>query len=360
MNQKLTIQDIAKLAGVSKATVSRVLNHKPTVDPAIRERVMKIVNERGFVPSITATVLRGGRTQLIGVLAPPLTWPFVPEIMLGVAEVTDRTSYEVVLYTMSPARNHSDVLDRILAMKLSTGLLAIMPGQLGSHLDHLYKQGVPIVTIEDQVAPTKTPWIGIDNVSSAYKATRHLLSLGHKRIGHILGPSDYLCTRERYTGYCQALHEAGLEPDPNLIWQGDFNPTGGRECARIIFSLPREEWPDAIFVANDHMAFGLMDVAEQYRVHIPDDVAILGFDDMPMAAFAKPGLTTIRQPHREMGEKACELLLSMIDPSNFSFAKPAEGAFSGTEEEGDGHIRILLPTKLIVRESCGAPQSVSH
>jgi len=359
MNQKLTIQDIAKLAGVSKATVSRVLNHKPTVDPAIRERVMKIVNERGFVPSITATVLRGGRTQLIGVLAPPLTSPYVPEIMLGVAEVTDRTSYEVVLYTISPARNHSDVLDRILAMKLSTGLLAIMPGQLGSHLDHLYKQGVPIVTIEDQVAPTKTPWIGIDNVSSAYEATHHLLSLGHRRVGHVLGPSEYLCTRERYQGYCQALREHGLEPDPKLVWQGDFTPGGGRECARAVFTLPRDEWPGAVFIANDQMAFGFMDVAEQNGVRIPADIAILGFDDMPMSAFAKPGLTTIRQPHHEMGEVACELLLSMIDPTNYPLTRNLE-TFSGTGEAGSNHLRVLLPTKLIVRESCGSLQSSSR
>jgi len=228
MKQKLTIQDIARLAGVSKATVSRVLNHKPTVDQEIRERVMKIVNEQGFVPSITATVLRGGRTQLIGVLAPPLTQPFVPEIMLGVAEVTDRTEYEVVLYTMHPSHKHSEVVDRILGMKLSTGLLAIMPGQLGSHLDRLSRQGVPIVTIEDQVAPTSTHWIGIDNVSSAYEATHYLLSLGHRRIGHILGPENYICSRERYIGYCRALREVGLEPDPNLVWQGDFDLSGGR------------------------------------------------------------------------------------------------------------------------------------
>lgn len=360
MSQKLTIQDIAKLAGVSKATVSRVLNHKPTVDPTIRERVMKIVNERGFVPSITATVLRGGRSQLIGVLAPPLIQPFVPEIMLGVAEVTDRTSYEVVLYTMNPARSHSEVLDRILAMKLSTGLLAIMPGQLGSHLDHLYKQGVPIVTIEDQVAPAKTtPWIGIDNVSSAYEATRHLLSLGHRRIGHVLGPSNYTCSRERYRGYCQALREAGLEPDPALVWQGDFAPPGGRACAEAIFSLPRSQWPDAIFVANDQMALGLLEVAGRYGVRIPDDVAVMGFDDMPMAAFAKPGLTTIRQPHHEMGELACELLLSMIDPANYPLKRDLK-TFSGTEEDDSKHIRVLLPTKLVVRESCGSVQSVSR
>ena len=360
MKQKLTIQDIAKLAGVSKATVSRVLNHKPTVDPEIRERVMKIVNERGFVPSITATVLRGGRTQLIGVLAPPLIQPYVPEIMLGVAEVTDRTSYEVVLYTMGPERNHSDVLDRILAMKLSTGLLAIMPGQLGSHLDHLYRQGVPIVTIEDQVPPINTPWIGIDNISSAYEATHYLLSLGHRRIGHILGPADYLCVRERYEGYCRALRDAGLEPDPRLVWQGDFAPIGGRACAHQIFSLPPEERPTAIFAANDQTAFGVIDVAEQYGVRIPDDLALIGFDDMPIAAFAKPGLTTIRQPHREMGELACELLLSIIDPKNYPLTRRIE-TFSGTGEGGSkGNLRILLPTKLIVRESCGAAQSVSR
>ncbi len=356
MKQKLTIQDIAKLAGVSKATVSRVLNHKPTVDPEIRERVMKIVNERGFVPSITATVLRGGRTQLIGVLAPPLIQPFVPEIMLGVAEVTDRTSYEVVLYTMNPQHKHSDVLDRILAMKLSTGLLAIMPGQLGGHLDYLSKQGVPIVTIEDQVAPISTPWIGIDNESSAYEATHYLLSLGHRRIGHILGPADYLCSRERYDGYCRALREAGLEPDPGLLWQGDFAPTGGRAYAHQIFSLPPNERPTAIFAANDQTAFGLIDVAGQYGVRIPDDLAVMGFDDMPIAAFAKPSLTTIRQPHREMGEIACELLLSLIDP-NYPFRRNVE-TFSGTGEGGSKSLRILLPTKLIVRESCGAAQSV--
>lgn len=357
MKQKLTIQDIAKLAGVSKATVSRVLNHKPTVAPEIRDHVMKIVNERGFVPSITATMLRGGRTQLIGVLAPPLIWPYVPEIMLGVAEVTDRTNYEVVLYTMRPTRNHSDVLDRILAMKLSTGLLAIMPGQLGSHLDHLYKQGVPIVTIEDQVAPNSTPWIGINNVSSACEATRYLLDLGHRRIGHILGPADYICVQERYDGYCQALREAGLEPNPALIWQGDFAETGGRACAHQIFALAPEERPTAIFAANDQMAFGVIDVAEHYHVRIPDDLALIGFDDMPIAAFAKPGLTTVRQPHREIGEMACELLLSMIDPQNYPLQHTFE-TFSGTGEGDSNNLRILLPTKLIVRESCGAASSV--
>lgn len=359
MQKKLTIQDIAKLAGVSPATVSRVLNQKATVDPEIREHVMRIVNEHGFVPSIAATVLRGGRTQLIGVLAPPLTAPFVPEIMLGVAEVTEYTGYEIVLYTMHPRRTHSEVLDRILAMKLSRGMLAIMPGQLGSHLDHLSQQGVPIVTIEDQVAPVNTPWIGIDNVSSAYEATRYLLDMGHRRIGHILGRRGYICTQERYEGYCRALREAGLEPDPNLVWQGDFTVPGGASCAHQIFSLPPALRPDALFTANDQTAFGVMDVAAQYGVRIPDDLTLMGFDDMPIAAFTKPGLTTVRQPHREMGELACKLLLSLIDPMRFTFTHNGE-TFSGPERGDSKSLRILLPTKLIVRGSCSIAQSVSR
>lgn len=381
MQKKLTIHDIAKLAGVSQATVSRVLNQKPTVDPGIREHVMKVVNEYGFVPSVAATILRGGRTQLIGVLAPPLTSPFVPEIMLGVAEVTDRTEYEVVLYMMSPTRKHSDVLDRILAMKLSTGLLAITPGTLGPHLDHLSKQGFPVVTIEDQVAPTNTPWIGIDNVKAAYEATSYLLSLGHRRIAHILGPAGYLCTRERFEGYSQALHEAGLEVDSTQVFQGDFTIPGGRSCAQDIFSRPAHEYPDAIFTANDQTAFGVMDVAPQYGVRIPDDLTLMGFDDMPMTAFTKPGLTTIRQPHREMGIRACELLLSLIDPQKHPFTLVRAGIKDGEPalvqdksqeemrgeetlseaENGDSkNLRILLPTKLIVRESCRTAQSISR
>jgi LacI family transcriptional regulator len=373
MQKKLTIQDIAKIAGVSQATVSRVLNQKPTVDPNIREHVMKVVNEHGFVPSIAATVLRGGRTQLIGVLSPPLTMPYVPEIMLGVAEVGDRTEYEVVLYMMSPARKHNDVLDRILAMKLSAGLLAIMPGELGSHLDYLSKQGVPIVTIEDQIAPINTPWIGIDNAKGAYEATRYLLSLGHRRIAHILGPQGYLCTDERYEGYCRALCEEGIEVDSELIWQGDFSVPGGRACAQEILSLPPEKRPEAIFAANDQTAFGVMDVAEQRGVRIPDDLTLIGFDDMPMTAFTKPGLTTIRQPHREMGIIACEVLLSLIDPQRHPFApflsehkndglaiyqdgewKTArEGeTFVGPTQRNSKSLRILLPTTLIERESC--------
>ena len=307
---------------------------------------------------MTVTVFRGEQAPLIGVLSPPITWPIMPGIMLGIADVTDHTSYEVQ-YTMSPTRNHREVLERLLGIRLSMGFLAIMPGKLGKFLDELYEQGVPIVTIDDQVVPGKSPWIGIDNVKSAYEATQHLLGLGHHRIGHILGRAGYLCTSQRYEGYCRALYEAGLEPDPALLWQGDFTPTGASACAHAIFSLPARKRPSAIFAANDQTALGLMEVAEQYKVRIPTDLAIVGFDDISMAACAKTSLTTIKQPHREMGRLACELLLSLIDPKSFPFAS-SNKEFLEVEKEGSNFMRFLLPTKLIVRESCGALQSASR
>src|SRR5579859_8127208 len=280
MQGKLTIQDIARLAGVSKATVSRVLNHNPSVDLALRERVMRVVREHGFVPSVTATGLANGKTPLIGVLAPPMTWPAIPEIMRGVAEYIENTSYEIVLYSISSSRrNHSDVLDRILSLRMISGLLAILPGELSRHITARFQEGLPLVMIDDQETPTTIPWVGVDNFAGAYQATRHLLDLGYRRITHILGPQTYYCAIERYQGYCQALQEVGLSPDPQLLFQGNFDISGGRQCAEILFSREKATWPDAIFAGNDQMAYGLLEVAELRGVRVPEDVAVVGFDD---------------------------------------------------------------------------------
>src|SRR5215469_8627501 len=227
MQDKLTINDIARLAGVSKATVSRVLNQNPTVDAELSERVKRIIEAYGFVPNVTARGLAGGRTRLIGVLAPPLTWPAVPEILRGVAEYIEDTAYEVVLYSITFERDHADVLDRILALRMVSGLLAILPGKLARHLIDHSQHGLPLVMIDDQEEPSNIPWVGIDNRSSAYAATRYLLDLGHRRIAHLLGPTSYYCVMERYQGYCQALREVAITPDPALVLQGEFDAPAG-------------------------------------------------------------------------------------------------------------------------------------
>lgn len=351
---KLTIQDIARLAGVSKATVSRVLNQRMNVDAATRERVLNIMKEHDFVPSATARGLAGGRNRLISVLTPPLTWPTVPEIMRGIAEVIERTTYEIVLYSISPERNHSDVLDRILGLQLSSGLLAILPGQLTEHLAELYAQGLPIVTIDDQGGPVATPWVGVDNTAGARVATQHLIELGHRRIAHIQGPLAFRCAHERYEGYRQALLEAGITPDPALVVQGSFEITGGKAAARHIFSMADEERPTAIFVGNDQTAYGVLSVAEEFGMRIPEDIAVIGFDDIPLSALMNPPLTTIHQPFIEMGQKAVNLLLSLIDPEYISDSDE-QALFKTPPEElarnFDEPVQIELDTYLVVRAS---------
>ncbi|HLZ56115.1 MAG TPA: LacI family DNA-binding transcriptional regulator [Ktedonosporobacter sp.] len=366
MQDKLTIQDIARLAGVSKATVSRVLNHNPSVSAALSERVMRIVQEHSFIPNVTATGLANGRTPLIGVLAPPMTWPAIPEIMRGVAEYIEETSYEIVLYSISSSkRNHFDVLDRILSLRMISGLLAVLPGELSRHLTARFQQGLPLVMIDDQEEPTSIPWIGIDNFASAYQATRYLLDLGHRRIAHILGPQGFYCAIERYQGYCQALQDAGIAPDPTLLLQGGFEIISGRQCAATLFSYGKKEWPSAIFAGNDQMAYGVLEVAEQQGIRVPEDIAIVGFDDNLLSAHMRPPLTTIRQPFFEMGYKAIEILLTMIDRDR----RADKGQQKGDETQEsdnpfdtvntDHPIRIQLPTSLIVRASSGVTRPLT-
>jgi LacI family transcriptional regulator len=360
MQGKLTIQDIARLAGVSKATVSRVLNNNPSVTPGIAERVMRIVREYNFVPNVTATGLAGGRTRLIGVLAPPLTWPAIPEIMHGIAEYVESTPYEIVLYSIGFERDHSDVLDHILAMRMVAGLLAIFPGQLSQHLTNCFQQGFPLVMIDDQEEPTPIPWVSIDNVASAYEATRYLIELGHRRIAHILGPQSYYCAVERYEGYRQALHDASIPIDPTLVLQGAFTPASGRECATQLFSRDKSAWPTAIFAANDQMAYGLLEVAEQQNIQVPADITITGFDDNILSAHMRPALTTIHQPFSEMGSKAIETLLTMVDPDHRTEKdrqKPLERA-NVTHGSMGNPVRIELPTHLVPRASSGIPCSL--
>ncbi len=345
MAERSTIQDIARLAGVSKATVSRVLNHKPDVDPATRERVLRIVTEQGFVPSAAATGL-AGRSRMLGVLVPSLTWPFIPQIMRGVAEVIESSNYELVLYSLSHPKDRASLLDRILATKLTSGLLAIFPGPAAEHVAALSHGGYPVILIDDQTESKLARWVGVDNVSGGYLATRHLLELGHRRIGYIQGPLHYLCAQERYQGYCQALGEAGITPDPALFWQGDFEILSGRTCGEAILALPDGQRPTAVFASSDLMAYGLLAVAEEHGVRLPEDLAVIGFDDVPPPIHTRVALTTVRQPFYEMGQRGMQMLLDLVTQPRHIAA--ADGAAPEVME------RLQLATSVVVRESCGA------
>jgi LacI family transcriptional regulator len=370
MAGKRTIEDIARLAGVSKTTVSRVLNHKPDVDPATRERILRIIEEQSFVPNIAASGLAGGRNRLIGMLIPSLTWPLIPDLLRGIAEAVEDTPYELVLYSIKDEdleRDRSEVINRLLATQLTAGLLAVFPGRASEQLTRLYKQGFPIVIIDDQIEQT-TPWVGTDNTAGAYTAVRHLIKLGHRRIAHIQGPPEYLASHDRYNGYRQALLEEGIIPDPDLVLVGDFLPPTGRACASTLFELPLEKRPTAIFAATDQMAYGVLTAVEEYGLSVPRDIALVGYDDDAPSAHVRPALTTIRQPIFEMGQSGIELLLSMLsethrsthsDWSPIQFGRSSIGKDRETQPADPQPVRIQLPTSLVVRESCGANSHIS-
>jgi len=358
MAGKRTIEDIARLAGVSKATVSRVLNHKPDVDPATRERILSIIEEQGFVPSITASGLAGGRNRLIGMLIPSLTWPLIPDLIRGIADAVEPTPYELVLYSIKDEdleRDRSEVISRLLATQLTAGLLAVFPARASQQLTRLYQQGFPVVIIDDQLKQT-TPWVGTDNAAGAYTAVRHLINLGHRRIAHIGGPHEYLASHDRYNGYRQALLEVEVTPDPDLVLEGDFMPPTGRTCAKKLFELPPEKRPTAIFAATDQMAYGVLSAAEEHGISIPQDIALVGFDDDAPSAHVRPPLTTIRQPIYEMGKCGMELLLSLLSTSQEQISGIRQPLTARTGEATQPHqpTRIELPTSLVIRESCGA------
>lgn len=369
MANKLTIQDIARLAGVSNSTVSRVLNKKPDVDEATRERVLQVMREHGYVPNLAAARLAGGRSQILGVLAPSLSWPFIPdimqgvmspslqwplipEIMRGVTEFIGDTSYELLLYSVSRNKDHREVISRILGSQLISGLLAILPGEAADDLMRAPQHELPVVVIDDQGQVKGLPWVGTDNRHGAYLGVNHLIGLGHRRIGHIRGLFE--CSEERYQGYCDALHEADIPLDPSLVLQGDFQIESGQACARMFFAM--SERPTAIFVGNDQMAYGVLAAAEQRGTRVPQDLAVVGFDDIPLSAHIRPALTTVRQPFFEMGQCAAEMLLALAD-AKASFPRRSPEVIRVLAAQGGQPPSIQLATSLTVRESCGARAS---
>ncbi len=358
MAKKLTIQDIARLAGVSRATVSRVLNQRPDVDRETRVRVLRVIEEHGYVPSMAASGLAAGRTRLVGMLVPVFTWPILADLVRGITDMLKQTSYELVLYTFNDEdlqRDRREVVNRLLSSQLTAGLLAVYPGPLlSAQLTELYEQGVPVVIIDDQ-QEQRTPWVRPENEAGAYAAVRHLIQLGHRRIAHIQGPRDYLVTHERHRGYLRALAEASIALDEELILEGDFLPQSGYLAARRLFDLPGEKRPTAIFAAADQMAYGVMRAAEECGLAVPGDLALAGFDDDAPSAHVLPPLTTVRQPSFDMGREGMRLLLAhlvaLADDDDLDGLRPVDHRTVASPEV------VVLPTTLIIRSSCGAGAS---
>jgi LacI family transcriptional regulator len=309
---KLTIRDIAALAGLSKSTVSLVLNNSPKVDPATRRHVLAVIRRHNYVPSFAATALAKGSTRLIGMIVPGLSWHMVASINLGVAAVTERTGFDIILYTATNDRDYGPVIDRILTSSMSSGLLVVTNQQPLEPLIQLNLDGMPVVVVNTLGTHIDLPSVTADNYGGALTAVNHLLQLGHERIACVQGLMEYQCCQDRYRGYLDALRAAGIQPDPELTKPGEFSPETIRVRARQMLTLPKRQRPTAIFAHSDVTAYAVMNAAVDCGLRVPEDVSVIGFDDIESAAQIRPSLTTIRQPFVEMGKQAAQLLLAAI------------------------------------------------
>lgn len=303
----MTIRDVAARAGVSVATVSKVINSRYGVAAGTTARVQAVIDELGYQASLVAQSLRNHRTNVIGILVLDLE-PFSTELLKGAADAIRGSGFELVIY--SAGGNASDRVgwERRYLSRLSGTLIDGAVLVTPTVVDVNY--GSPVVAIDPQAGQSDLPTVDSDSLRGAQLATGHLLELGHRRIAHVIGIADHGASRWRLAGYREAMAAAGLPEDPALVVQGAFTFGSGVEAARQLFSLA--ERPTAVFAANDDMATGVMWAAGEYGLKVPHDLSVCGFDDTPLSRQLWPALTTVQQPSREMGKIAAEQLLSVL------------------------------------------------
>jgi len=314
-------------------TVSRALNNTGYVSKKTRAKVLAAARELGYVANLSARSLAGGRTNTLGLVLTNLRTPIFAEFAHGVDEAVQKLGMDLLLYTTSadPERERARV--KSLSSGLCDGLLIVLPRASESFLASLEASRVPVVLLNHRGAETPLPSVGADNYHGARAATEHLLELGHRRIGFITGTAHSGQSAQRLRAYRDALAAAGVPFEAALVQPGNFSQASGLEAARALLAL--KDPPTAIFAANDEMAFGALDAVKDRGLRVPDDVSVLGFDDIPMASQVYPALTTVRHPFRDLAEAAVRLLHGLI------------------EGKGGLKTRLELPSELVVRASTG-------
>ena len=309
--RSITIDDVAREAGVSIATVSRVINNTANVRPDKFKRVMSAMTQLGFVVNPHARSLAGGRTNALGLLVADVSHPFNGELVRGIEAELAKTNFDLILYTTQRRKTKEAAHVATLTHGLADGLILVVPRNAEQYVAELRHRQFPYVIVDNQIDHDPGAAVHFAYRQSGYDATRYLLDLGHRRIGFIAGLREIKGSIERFEGYCEALHDAGLPLDPDLIVQGDFFQPSGFTATEILLALAHP--PTAIFATNDLMAFGVMDAARVRGLRIPEDLSIIGFDDIPQASHVHPPLTTMHTPIIEAGALAVRMLIEQLD-----------------------------------------------
>ncbi|MER7459869.1 LacI family DNA-binding transcriptional regulator [Micromonospora sp. NPDC126480] len=307
----ITIADVASRAGVSKTTVSRVLNGKGEVDQSTADRVRAVISALGYVPSARAVNLARGRTRVLGMLVPALTWPWMGEVLQGAVDVVEDEGYGLLLFSCHRGDESMRRFASQVSAKSFDGLLVVEPEGTLDYITALHEQGLPVILIDDRAHRPRFPSVQTTNEAGARDAAAHLLDLGRRRPVVITGVPQFGCTTERLTGFADVYAEAGLPIDPDRVVEGDFTFECGRAAVQRLLAAAVPF--DAVFAHNDLSAAGALQALTDAGRRVPDDVAVVGFDDLPLAGHTHPPLSSVSQPLREMGAAAARTLISHLD-----------------------------------------------
>lgn len=333
--KRITIKEVAETAGVSIATVSHVINNTRHVEATTRQSVERAMQDLGYQPNSLARSLRIGETKTIGLVVPDVYNLFFADISRRIEDLGYANGYSVILCNSDNnlAKQHNYV--NMLITKQIDGVIFISAGESTEDLQKLVNSRIPIVVADRVVPLSLADVVLLDNEKGGYEATKHLLALGHEKIACITGPSDVSPSMQRASGYRRALKEAGIELPAEYVVPGDFTVIGGGESMARLMKLG--DPPTAVFVSNDMMAIGAVTAARKLGLRVPEDVSIIGFDDIELARAFNPALTTMAQPMQEMADIATSRLIAKMN--------------SG--EEGWENEQFTLNANLTVRESTG-------
>ncbi|ACL70727.1 LacI family DNA-binding transcriptional regulator [Halothermothrix orenii] len=330
-----TIKDIAKLAGVSVTTVSKVINNYPDISDKTKEKVIKIMEQQNYRPNAIARSLSTSRSRSIGVfftdhLNSGLRHPFFRDIIYGIEKTFFRKGYDLILFAHQWGDRFS-YTEKCKSRHVDGAILMGMP-RTDPNLDKLVNSNIPTVFIDLDIVGKNATYVISDNVQGAKQAVNYLYSLGHIKIGMIMGQRITKPAQDRLIGFQEELTNLGLEYNPEWIIEAEFGEEGGYQAMKRI--ITQEIRPSAVFCQGDEMAIGAINAIKEHGYNVPQDFSIVGFDNIEISSYVSPGLTTIHQDKLTMGKKAASILLEMINNPNKTFSP------------------VVLPTKLIERESC--------
>jgi len=331
-----TMKQVAERAGVSTSTVSHVINNTRVVSDDVRERVTAVIAEMRYIPSAVARSLKNDRTHTIGMMVPNNSNPYFAELIQGIEDAAFKVGYNVILCNAYDDPRKQAAYLRVLIEKRIDGMILVASGADEELARLLAHQQTPMVLVDREVAGVQADFVEADHETGGYLATRHLVELGHRAIACISGPRDLPPSLDRVNGYRRALAEAGLDAPPGYLVYSNFTSEGGYRAVQQLLALNKR--PTAVFVGNDLMAIGGLCAASEAGLRIPSDLSVIGYDDIALASYSTPRLSTMAQPKYEMGQRIVSMLVERIMGS----AQPLR--------------RELLQTRLIARQSTAVPR----